>query len=131
MHDWLTSKSEGFTLVDALVGLAFVSAITAGLANLVVIAIGLTRDARDDTAAAALAVQKVEQLRSSLVAGAALTVSPANALDEDVPSFSDRVNASGETAPAGRGWSTVYVRRWQIASFPLGTPSTPVVKVRV
>lgn len=133
MRCWLTSRSEGFTLVDALVGLAFVSAITAGLASLVAIAIDLTREARDDTAAGGLAVERLEQLRASFAAGTVLPVSPANTLDEDVVGYFDHVHANGETVsgPADRSWSAVFVRRWQVSSIPSGAPSARVLQVRV
>lgn len=113
----MTERDVGFTLVEALVGLAFVSVLTAGLANLVVVATGLVRDAQDDTRASVLAVQKIEQLRSAIAAGRAVGASPANALDEDVPGFSDRTEA--------------YVRRWRVTALPSDVSSRRVLQVRV
>jgi type II secretory pathway pseudopilin PulG len=113
----MTNSNDGFTLVEALVGLAFVSALVAGLANLVVVATGLVRDARDDTNASALAVQTIEQLRSAIAAGMAVPSSPPTALDEDVPGFSDSTEA--------------YVRRWRVAPLPSDVSSRRVLQVRV
>jgi hypothetical protein len=110
-------KDDGFTLVEALLGLAFVSVLTAGLANLVVVTAGLTRDARDDTGASLLAVQKIEQLRSAIAAGISVVSSPANVLDEDVPGFSDRTET--------------YLRRWRVAPLPSDVSSRRILQVRV
>jgi len=113
----MTQRDAGFTLVEALVGLAFVSVLTAALANLVVIATGLTRDALDDTKASVLAVQKIEQLRAAIVNGMSVGSSPANALDEDVSGFADRTDA--------------YVRRWRVSPLPSDVSSRRVLQVRV
>jgi Tfp pilus assembly protein PilW len=113
----MTHTDRGFTLVEALVGLAFASVLTAGLANLVVVATSLTQGARDDTNASVLAVQKLEQLRSSIAAGMSVPSSPVDALDEDVPGFSDRPGT--------------YVRRWRVTPLPSGVSSRRVLQVRV
>jgi type II secretory pathway pseudopilin PulG len=111
------NTERGFTLIEALVGLAFVSVMTAGLASLMVISTGLIRDAREDTGASALAIQKIEQLRHSIGAGAAVPVSPVTSLDTDVPGFADH--------PDGN------VRRWRVSSPPSGVGAARVVQVRV
>jgi len=113
----MSQRDDGFTLIEALLGLAFVSVLTAGLAHLVVVAAGLTRDARDDTSASVLAVQKIEQLRSAIAAGTSVASSPADALDADVPGFSDRTEA--------------YLRRWRVASLPSDASSRRILQVRV
>ena len=110
-------KDPGFTLIEVLVGLAFVSALTAGLAGLVVVAASLTRDGHDDTLSSSLAIQKLEQLRSSIAAGLVMSLSPPNTLDEDVPGFSDRAGG--------------YIRRWRIAMLPADLSSARVLQVRV
>jgi type II secretory pathway pseudopilin PulG len=115
--DVMTRTDRGFTLVEALVGLAFASVLTAGLANLVVVATGLTQDARDDTKASVLAVQKLEQLRSSIAAGMSVPLSPMDTLDEDVPGFSDRPET--------------YVRRWRVSPLPSDVSSRRLLQVRV
>ena len=113
----MTEHDDGFTLIEALVGLAFVSVLTAGVANLVVVATALSRDAREDTGASVLAVQKIEQLRSAIAAGMSVASSPPNALDEDVPGFYDRTEA--------------YVRRWRVALLQSDTSSRRILQVRV
>lgn len=110
-------RDEGFTLIEALLGLAFVSAVTGALAGLLVAALGVTRDAREETGASLLAVEKIEQLRASVRAGLAPPTSPANALDEDVPGFSDQPRAG-------------YQRRWSITLPPIGPPGR-ILRVRV
>jgi hypothetical protein len=113
----MTQRDAGFTLVEALVGLAFVSVLTAGLANLVVVATGLTRDARDDTSATILAIQKIEQLRAAIATGMTVEPSPWNVLDEDVSGFSDQIAS--------------YVRRWRVGPLAFGDSSRRVLHVRV
>jgi hypothetical protein len=113
----MASSDDGFSLVDALVGVAFVSALTVGAANLFVVSVALVHDARDDGNASVLAIQKIEQLRVAYAATASLPSSPANSLDEDVPGFSDRPDA--------------YVRRWSVASLPSDLSSRRVLQVRV
>ena len=111
------NNDRGFTLVEALVALAFVSVMTTGLASLMVVSTGLIRDARDDTGASALAIQKIEQLHQSISAGGLVFLSPDTSLDTDVPGFSDHPDA--------------YVRRWRVLSLPSGVSSMRLVQVRV
>jgi Tfp pilus assembly protein PilV len=111
------NSDRGFTLVDALVGLAFVSVMTTGLASLVVVSTELVRDARDDNGASAFAIQKLEQLRQSIGAGVAVPLSPDTSLDTDAAGFSDHAD--------------IYVRRWRVAVSPSGLSSMRVLQVRV
>ena len=113
----MTTRDDGFSLVEALVGVAFVSALTAAVANLAVVAMSLVHDARDDGNLSVLAIQKIEQLRAAFAGNALIPLSPPNSLDEDVPGFSDRPGA--------------YVRRWSVTSLPSDMSSRRVLQVRV
>ena len=117
MHGDVMHSDRGFTLIEALVGLAFVSVMTTGLASLMVVSTGLIRDAREDTGASALAIQKIEQLGQAIGAGASVPLSPDTSLETDVSGFSDHPDS--------------YVRRWRVLSLPSGVASLRVVQVRV
>jgi len=81
--------------VEAVVGLALVSLLTAGTAGLLVTSSRAVRMARLSTSATLLASQKVEQLRTDDGAAAG--------------TYEDRVSADG--APAGTT-NGAFVRRW-------------------
>ena len=111
------TNDDGFTLVEAVVGVAFVSVIVAGIAGLVTVSTGLIRDARDDTVMSLLAIQKIEQLRATIAAGLVVPMSPSAALEADIAGFSDS--------------SESYVRRWRVSPVPSGSSSARLLQVRV
>jgi len=108
--------------VEVLVATLLVAAAAAGVADLVVIAIRSIQDARDETAAALLAVQKIEELRGAEWPSVAAALSPADALDQETPGFADVVDASGQVVGAGVPRSALYVRRWSVGPLP-GDPA--------
>jgi type II secretory pathway pseudopilin PulG len=110
-------SDHGFTLIEALIALAFVSVMTTGLASLVIASTGLVRDAHDDTSASTLAIQKIEELRQSINAGMVVPLSPDTSLETDVSGFSDHTDT--------------YVRRWRVSLLPSGEASMRIVQVRV
>jgi Tfp pilus assembly protein PilV len=110
-------NDHGFTVIEALIALAFVSVITTSLASLVVVSTGLVRDSLDDTSASALAIQKIEELSQSISAGISVPLSPHTSLESDVSGFSDH--------------TATYVRRWRVSLVPSGAASMRVVQVRV
>jgi prepilin-type N-terminal cleavage/methylation domain-containing protein len=116
-------RDDGFTLLEVLIGLLLASAVAAGVAHLVGLALVSIRDARESTAAVALAVQKLEQLRASAASGTPVTPSPDDALQTSAPGFAERVDASGLPVLAGVEIprTTVYVRRWRV--WPLSAGS--------
>ncbi len=100
--------------MEAVVGLALVSLLTAGTAGLLVTSSRAVRMARLSTTATLLASQKVEQLRT----------------DEGVASgtYEDRVSAEGAPAGAANG---AFVRRWTLVPAPGTAPGVMTVSVDV
>jgi prepilin-type N-terminal cleavage/methylation domain-containing protein len=121
---------EGFSILEVVIAVALVATAAAGVMDLVLASLSSIRDAREETTATALAVQKVEQLRSADVG---LPISPADALEVDTPGFVDRVDAFGASAGGGGGppGSTIYVRRWSIQSLPSDPTRAQVLRVFV
>src|SRR5690606_16099640 len=91
-----------------------VSAIVAGTSRLIVVALATGRDARDEGISTLLALERLEQLSGALDSGALTSSSPANALDEDVAGWSERVDAAGRVVGAGAPDGPVFVRRWRV-----------------
>ena len=121
---------EGFSILEVMIAVALVATAAAGVMDLVLASLSSIRDAREETTATTLAVQKMEQLRS---AEAGLPISPADALEVDRPGFVDRVDAPGASASGGGGppGSTIYVRRWSIQSLPSDPTRAQVLRVFV
>lgn len=94
----------GFTLVETLVSLFVVTLIFLVIADLVTYGMYVHRAAEDVTQAAALASEKVEELRARDYG--ALT--PGGSVDSDVAGFSDNPDVDDD----GTG---DYIRRWQVS----------------
>jgi type II secretory pathway pseudopilin PulG len=124
-------RDLGFTLIEALASLLLVAAVAAGASQLFVIALATIRDAGEDASATFLAVQRLEQLASDIAAGSTLPGSPDNALDADVPGFSERVDAAGAPAGLGPPSSTQFVRRWRVTPIAAGSSQVWRIQVRV
>lgn len=114
-------------------------------------------DARTTSAAALLAAQKIEQLRSLLWiidpagqpasdtttdltvfparadVGAGLTPSPANALTQNATGYCDFLDLSGRSLGGGSNppVQAAYIRRWSIVPLPSHPADTLVLQVRV
>jgi type II secretory pathway pseudopilin PulG len=149
--------NRGCSLIETLISAALLAVLSAGVAPLVAIAVQANRDARGQTSASLLAVQKMEQLRSltwridaatgltitdlttdisvdpPTQGGPGLSASPPQALAENVPGYCDFVDqhgawvGNGALPPAG----AVYVRRWSISPLPSEPDRTLVVQVVV
>jgi hypothetical protein len=74
-----------------------------------------------------LAAAKLDELQSVSRSDAALTMSPAEALDHDTPGYNDHVDAAG--APAASGESP-FIRRWTVRPSELD-PAMLVFRVLV
>lgn len=108
------SPGDGFTLVEVLVALGLVLACAAGVGQLIVVALSSARHAREDSVATLLAAQKIEELRGAASAPAGPMLSPDNAIEMDVPGFSDNVDASGAPSSGTPGRTATFVRRWRV-----------------
>src|SRR5690606_23633088 len=102
------AQAQGASLVEAMVAMLVFAVGVAAVVPLFLGAIRSTRAARDHGAAAWLARQKLEELRSRPYA--ALHASPAGAVDADTPGYVDYLDQHGAVLPAGG----VYVRRWAV-----------------
>jgi prepilin-type N-terminal cleavage/methylation domain-containing protein len=110
-------RRDGFSLVEVLVAMAVLLTGVALAAPALVAAILVNRDARQTEAATALAVGKVEELRTLASVDSRLTPSPAGTVDEDVAGYFDEAE----------GW----VRRWSIARLTPDTTDALLIEVVV
>ncbi len=151
------SRDAGFTLPEVLVAMSLLVVAVTALARLSAVAIRLHAGARDATEASALALQKMEQLRSlawgfdraglrvsdtttdltvtpeRATGGRGLQPSPAGSLAANTAGYCEFLDAFGRslgggvTMPAG----AVYVRRWAIAPLASNPSDTLVLHVVV
>ena len=147
---------DGFSLVEVLVAIVFLSIVVAGVAGLFVLAAISTRTARGQTSATLLAAGKLENLRGLMWAfdadGAAVTdtvsdlstdpvtgfgrgldASPVDSLQRNVSGYVDYLDDAGRWVGTGlrpppRG---VYVRRWSIQPLPADPANTVILQVLV
>jgi Tfp pilus assembly protein PilV len=116
----------GSTLVEVLVAALVAATGTLAMAQLFLIAGTGTVTARQDSVAAILAAQKLEELRAP-ASRSALGPAPAGSLASAVQGFVDHVGADGRvvaTTPAAPP-DAVYTRRWAVA--PLSPPGEAVL----
>jgi prepilin-type N-terminal cleavage/methylation domain-containing protein len=149
---------RGFSLVEVLVSMSLLTAMSIGVAQLFAMSARANLTARGLTSTTAMAEQKMEQLRSltwgfandgtglpvsdttsnlsvmpATPSGSGLNPSPSNALTENVTGFCDFLDAGGTwvgtgTTPPG---SAVYVRRWAIVPLPTNPNNTLILQVLV
>jgi prepilin-type N-terminal cleavage/methylation domain-containing protein len=151
------SGTRGFTLIEVLVAMALLVAVAVGLLDLLLRASLLSRSDRQQTIALALALERLDQLRSlSWGLGASEAPAPVADLVTDLsgPSFSGAgpglSEAPGDTltsivpgwvdyADEGGGWvgqggrppvGTTFVRRWNVSRVP-GLSGALLLRVRV
>jgi Tfp pilus assembly protein PilV len=125
------SADRGFTIVESLVTLAFVSALTAGLSGLLVVAIRSSNEAKSDTVASFLATWKIEQLRSLVASSASFPLSSTGVLDTNVPGFFDLADAEGRVVGETGSTRASFSRRWSIRGHPADPLLRFVLEVRV
>jgi prepilin-type N-terminal cleavage/methylation domain-containing protein len=141
------ASGHGFTLIEVLIALAVLVAVTLGVVQLFAAAVTGTRSARDRTIAVTLAAAKLEQLRSLAwrlevddagvaVArtdvssnlsvdpisggGPGLAESPPGTLDRDTPPYVDYLDRLGRWSGTGAEppGGAVYIRRWAVRRHP-------------
>jgi prepilin-type N-terminal cleavage/methylation domain-containing protein len=141
------SASAGFTLIEVLVALSLMLAISAGVGRLFVVAGLMGRASRDRTMAVVLASGKLEQLRSlawdavvepsgtvtrvtdaqtnvgadpPAAGGPGLAESPPGTLDDNIPPFVDFLDRLGSWVGSGSSppRGAVYIRRWSVHHAP-------------
>src|SRR5690349_9810966 len=89
------SSESGFTLIEVLIAVLLLASTAAGIAHITTIVLASTRDAREQSAATLLAIQKLEELKGAAWGSVALVESSADTLGVDVAGYSDRVDARG------------------------------------
>ena len=152
------SSSRGFSLVEVLVSMGLLTAVSLGVAQLFALSTRANLIAKGQTSTTAMAEQKVEQLRgltwgfdlqgqglplsdttTNLAVyppahnGSGLNPSPVDALEQNTAGFVDFLDGNGAwvgtgTTPPG---SAVYIRRWSIQPLPTNPNNTLVIQVLV
>ena len=152
------SNSRGFSLVEVLVSMGLLTAVSLGVAQLFALSTRANLIAKGQTSTTAMAEQKLEQLRgltwgfdlqgqglplsdttTNLAVdppehnGSGLNPSPSDALEQNTAGFVDFLDANGAwvgtgTTPPG---SAVYIRRWSIQPLPTNPNNTLVIQVLV
>jgi type II secretory pathway pseudopilin PulG len=153
-----SSSSAGFSIVEVVVAMGILTAVSLGVAQMFALSTQANRVARGSTSTTALAEQKMEQLRSltwgfdnsglglplsdttSNIAvspptanGTGLNPSPSDALERNTPGFVDFVDANGVWVGTGGTppATAVYIRRWAIHPLPTNPNNTLVLQVLV
>lgn len=152
------SSSRGFSLVEVLISMGLLTAVSLGVAQMFGLSVRSNLVARGATSTTALAQQRLEQLRALTwgfdlegqglplsdtttnlavvpvaANGSGLNPSPSDSLEQNTAGFVDFLDANGAwvgtgTTPPG---SAVYIRRWSIQPLPTNPNNTLVFQVLV
>lgn len=152
------SDSRGFSIIEVVVAMGLLTAVSLGVAQLFAASTTANRIARGQTSTAAMAAQKMEQIRSlswgfdlqgqglpvtdtttNLAVyphrndGSGLNPSPPNTLEENVPGFVDYLDERGTWVGTGDTPppGAAFVRRWAIVPLPTNPNNTLVIRVLV
>ena len=153
------SSEQGFGLVETLISVGILTAVSISVAQLFAVAALANRNAEAMTSAAMLSTQKMEQLRSltwgferlpggdlglptsdtttdlsvepSATGGPGLSPSPDGTLEYDTPYYVDYLDAHGQWMGTGGAPTpgTVYIRRWAVDPLPSNPGDTLVLRV--
>jgi prepilin-type N-terminal cleavage/methylation domain-containing protein len=153
-----SNSSRGFSLVEVLVAMGILTAVSLGVAQLFALSAKNNLTAKGQTSTTSMAEQKLEQIRALTwgfdLAGEGLPVtdtttnltvtppqhngtglnpSPSDSLERNTDGFVDFLDANGQwvgtgTTPPG---SAVYIRRWSITPLPTNPNNTIVIEVLV
>lgn len=158
MRARFNSNSRGFSLVEVLVAMGLLTAVSMGVAQLFALTTRANVTAKGSTSTTSLAEQKLEQLRSltwgfdlagqglplsdtttNLTVtppthdGSGLNPSPADSLEQNTAGFVDFLDGGGAWVGTGDTppASAVYIRRWSITPLPTNPNNTLVIQVLV
>ena len=153
-----SSSNAGFTLVEVVIAMGLLTAVSLGVAQLFAASTRANLAARTRTSTTAMAEQKLEQIRSltwgfdsagqglpvsdtstNLTVypltndGTGLNPSPSNALEQNTAGFFDFLDAAGNWVGTGANIppTATYVRRWSITPLPTNPNNTLVIQVLV
>ena len=153
-----SNRSAGFTLVEVVIAMGLLTAVSLGIAQLFAASTRANLAARTRTSTTAMAEQKMEQIRSLTwgfdTAGQGLPVSdtttnltvypltntgtglnpsPADALEQNTAGFFDFVDAAGTWVGTGGTipGTAAFLRRWSITPLPTNPNNTLVIQVLV
>ena len=152
------SSSKGFSLVEVLISMGLLTAVSLGVAQLFALSTRANLVAKGQTSTTTMAEQKMEQLRAltwgfdadgqglpvsdtstnlavdpPAPTGAGLNPSPVDSLEENVTGYVDYLDAAG--AHLGTGMTppagAAFIRRWSIQPLPTNPNNTLVLQVLV
>ena len=153
-----SSSSRGFSLVEVLVSMGLLTAVSLGVAQLFALSARNNLTAKGQTSTTAMAEQKMEQLRAltwgfdlagqglpltdtttNLAVtppqhnGSGLNPSPADALEQNTAGFVDFLGATGQWVGTGTTppRTAVYIRRWSVTPLPTNPNNSIVIQVLV
>ena len=152
------SSSRGFSLVEVLISMGLLTAVSLGVAQLFALSTRANVIAKGQTSTTAMAQQKLEQLRGLTWGfdleglglplsdtttnlsvdppthnGSGLNPSPNDSLEQNTAGFVDFVDGSGTWVGTGSTppATAVYIRRWSIQPLPTNPNNTLVIQVLV
>ncbi len=152
------SSSRGFSLVEVLISMGLLTAVSLGVAQLFALSTRANVIAKGATSTTAMAQQKLEQLRGLTWGfdleglglplsdtttnvsvdppahnGSGLNPSPIDSLEENTAGFVDFLDGNGVWVGTGSTppASAVYIRRWSIQPLPTNPNNTLVIQVLV
>ena len=141
-----THGGAGFTLIEVLIASALAAAIATGIAHLIAVALDSGRKAKEQTFTAALALSKLEQLRSlpwtyepgsdappMPRSDSELSPTPPGTLSANVSPYVDYLDdrggwLGGGTSPPPRA---AFVRRWSVQTAAAAPDTTLILSVLV
>ena len=152
------SSSRGFSLVEVLISMGLLTAVSLGVAQLFALSTRANVIAKGQTSTTAMAQQKLEQLRGLTWGfdleglglplsdtttnvsvdppahnGSGLNPSPTDALEQNTAGFVDFLDGNGVWVGTGSTppGTAVYIRRWSIQPLPTNPNNTLVIQVLV
>lgn len=158
MRARFNSNSRGFSLVEVLVAMGLLTAVSLGVAQLFALSTRANVIAKGQTSTTAMAEQKLEQLRgltwgfdltgqglpvsdttTNLTVtppthdGSGLNPSPSDSLEQNTDGFVDFLDGGGSWVGTGTTPppTAVYIRRWSIQPLPTNPNNTLIIQVLV